>query len=320
MNNIERSAADIETLIEKSKNYASQSIAENTKIAYIRDFKAFQNFCELHDLSALPALPETVTLWITQLADLGKKPSTISRVITSISQIHKAANSDNPINDIVRKTMTGISRSDDRSVRKASPVTKKHLIRILENIKTDIIGIRNKAIILIGWAGAFRRSELVAIDFEDLELQDDGVVINIKKSKTDQIGEGYKIGIPYAKEEKLCPVRNLTRWLDLSQIKRGAIFRQLGPGARNRLHEHCGDRLTSRTISIIIKRLARNAGYYSESFSGHSLRSGFITEAASNGVTERIIMRHTRHRSIPIMRGYIHDGTLFTNNPLSSLL
>jgi site-specific recombinase XerD len=310
----------IDELIERSKNYLSNSIAVNTKEAYVKDFRSFDVFCKEHDLTALPSNPETVMIWITHCAKIGKRTTTISRALTSISQVHKAANFENPINDIVRKTMSGITRSDTRAKRKATPINKKTLIRLIENIRCDIIGIRNRALLLIGWAGAFRRSELVNLNLEDIDLVDDGVIINISCSKTDQAGEGYKIGIPFATDEKLCPVSALVRWLEMSEIKKGAIFRQLGPGARNRLWERCGGRLTSKSVSRIIKRLAAESGYYSETYSGHSLRAGFITEAAAAGVSERIIMRHTRHRSIPIMRGYIHDSTLFKSNPLSSLL
>lgn len=321
MTDLQKRTSDLDFLIQKSKNYIVNSVSASTRKAYSSDWNNFCSFCESKGLNFLPSMPETVSVWVTHLFETGRKPSTIQRALTSIAQAHKLNDLESPINELVRKTVSGIRRESRHIVKKSAPLLADHLVRISENLLNDIIGKRDKAIILFGWAGALRRSEIVAINFDDLEFLDSGISVRIRSSKTDQLNDGYKIGIPFAENQTICPVRSMISWIGISEIDDGPVFRFLGPSARNRIYEKIGPRrLSARSISIIVKRSCELAGYLPNGFSGHSLRSGFITEAASQGVPERLIMRHTRHKSIKVMREYIHDGSIFSDNPLTGLI
>lgn len=307
-------------LLENSKGFIERSISEATKTAYASDFSQFVKFCENNGFESLPASSETVGLWITDMAKKGLRPSTIQRRMTAITQAHKVSSLETPIDEIVRKIYSGIRRTIGTATNKRAPITKDILKKTIDKMPSDIIGIRDRAILLIGWSAAMRRSEIVSLNVEDLKPVSEGIIVRFCRSKTDQEGIGVNIGIPFADDEKYCPVLNLNQWLNLTKIKEGAVFRALGPSARNRLWEKLGKRLNAKTISVIVKRRVDSAGFLSNGFGAHSLRSGFCTEAASKGVSERTIMRHTRHASLTVMRNYIQEGTVFTDNPLNGLL
>jgi integrase len=180
---------------------------------------------------------------------------------------------------------------------------------MVDTLDGSLIGLRDRALILIGFAGAFRRSELVAVEMDDIEFNREGLTITLLQSKTDQEGQGYKKGIPYGSHPDTCPVRSLQDWLQAAKITKGPLFRrvnrygQVGPAA-----------LTGKSVAVIVKKLAKAAGLDERKYSGHSLRAGLITTAANRGVDERSIMKQSGHKSLTVMRGYIQDATLFKNN------
>jgi len=174
-----------------------------------------------------------------------------------------------------------------------------------------LLGIRDKALLLIGFAGGFRRSELVALDVEDLEFCPEGLVINVRRSKTDQEGEGRKVGIPWGQHTITCPVKALQSWLHEGNITEGAIFRPL-----TRHKQILSSRLTAQSVAKVVKRCAKSAGLDPNLYSGHSLRAGLVTSAAMADVSENIIMRQTGHRSSETLRSYIREGDLFQKNVL----
>lgn len=320
MTDIISSQSRLSVLTEKSKDYMSASIADSTKRSYRQDFAQFSAFCEKNDLQSLPAHPDTLILYLSHMADIGRKKSTITRAVTGISQIHIAAGYPRPVNEATHKVLAGIRRSDRKPSKKAKPITLSLLRLMIQTITPDFIGIRNKALLALGWSGALRRSEIVSLQKDDIDLVDDGLIVTIRGSKTDKESHGYSIGIPWSKEDLICPVQALNKWLSIGQIYEGPIFRSLGARSRNMLIDIPSDKsLRPRMVSHIVKQHASFAGLNPHDYSGHSLRSGFITEAAERGISERVIMRHTRHNSVVVMRGYIHDGSLFRDNPLGSI-
>lgn len=318
-----RDNESLEKLGNVVNQYRRRSKAESTCQAYRRDLKKFTEWCEQNTRSPLPASPDTVALYIAYLADtLHRAPSTISRVMTSISQAHKLAGHRTPTNaPDVTTVWQGIRRVHGTSQKRAKALTTEDLKKVIASIIPSFLGKRDRALLLIGWAAAMRRSEIVALDVGDVEFVDEGMIITIRKSKTDQTGEGFKIGIPRAKDVKCCPVDALRRWLDLARHKSGPLFFSVGtPGNHWHVQVDEPKRLVPKTVNLILSRRMKQAGLSCSGFSGHSLRAGFITSAAKNGTPENLIQLHTRHRSSRVLRGYIRDGSLFENNPLFLLL
>jgi site-specific recombinase XerD len=289
--------------------------SENTKKSYQSDFKKFAEWCLSVDLAALPADPDTVRLYLVFLDKIGRKSSTITRVITSIRQAHKLANFDSPISMSVSETAKALFRKLGVEKTKKSALTKDKLERILKFIGQDFLGIRDRAIILVGWTGALRRSEIVEINFEDIEQVAEGLIITIRRSKTDQMGKGRKIGLPFVdSDQNFCAARALQNWLTTSKIKSDSVFRQIGKGRKK-----IGERLDDKQISRVVKGYAKKAGYDPAVFGGHSLRSGLATTLASIGIEERKIMNITGHKSLPMLREYIQRGELFFEHPILTL-
>ena len=186
---------------------------------------------------------------------------------------------------------------------------------MIDDLKIEKIKkLRNRTLILIGFAGGFRRTEIISIDYEDLEFVDEGVKITLKKSKTDQFGEGMIKGLPYFNNEKYCPVTSLKNWINLSKIKNGPIFRRFAKGSKL-----TGNRLTDQSVVLLIKDCLQIAVIENQNFSGHSLRSGFATVAAESGADERSIMAMTGHKTTQMVRRYIREANIFKNNALSKI-
>jgi site-specific recombinase XerD len=303
-------------LKEKMDDIAKSTKSDATKRAYRSDIQIFSQWCDSQGLECLPSTDEIVALYIVHLNEMKYKPSTIRRQLSAISQAHKLSGHDSPVTPHVKEIEKGIRRLVGTHQKKVEPITIEILKRILKHCGADIFGVRDRALFLIGFAGAFRRSEIISMDAEQLEHRAEGLVITMGKTKTDQEGEGRKVAIPfYDPDITLCPVRALTFWLKVTGIERGPVFRPLGQAKKIK-----EKRLRRRTIAIIVKKYIKLAGYDPQKFSGHSLRSGFATTAARKGIEERLIMRQTGHKSIPVMRGYIDDGTLFRNHPLAKVL
>jgi integrase len=295
--------ADAEKFVRAAK-------AANTVKAYRSDWRAFENFCRARELVALPAATATVAAWAAQ-ATSRLKANTIERHLAAISQAHQLAGVPNPVEDkLVRTVMAGIRRAKGTAQKGKEPLSAELLRKMLSALPDDLRAARDRAMLLVGFAGALRRSELVALRFENIRFIDEGLVITIPRSKTDPEGEGHTIGIPYGSYPESCPVRALENWLARSNITCGYLFTRIGRWDG----EVTGKPISDHQLAKIIKRLARSAGLDADAFSGHSLRSGLATAAAEGGATERAIMDQTRHRSLKQVRKYIRRGSLFKDN------
>lgn len=313
---LELTGTDIDALydlLEKSK-------APNTRKAYASDMRSFGAWCTSRGTPSLPAPPVAVVLYLRDLADRGRAPSTIKRHLSSISVAHQLAghvDAANPArNPLVLTALDGL-RNELRGHRptQAAALRMDALRAIVAKIPDDIEGVRDKAIILIGFAGGFRRSEVSRLDREDLTVTTGGLAVYVPWSKTDQAGEGDTVGLPYGSHLATCPVRAWQAWASLVDGAGMAV----GPAFRdtrwNRINSH---RLGDRTISTMLARRAAAAGL-DGAFSGHSMRAGFATEAFSAGVPEVTVMRHGRWKSSSVMRRYIRDGGMWQDNPAARL-
>ncbi len=290
--------------------YAARSKADHTWKAYQADLRDFRSWCDSHGLASLPAKPETVAAYLTVLAQ-HCKVATIQRRLSAISQRHAAAGVESPTRSaIVRLTMQGIRRTHAplQTVRKVRPAVTSIIYKLVDPLNTSLIDQRDRALILLGFAGAFRRSELAQVRLSDITETEDGLRVVLRQSKTDQEGEGFVKGIPYGHEHKTCPVRAWNTWKEVAGITDGMAFRSITR------HGKLGTSLSDRAVAEVIKRRAKAAGLDYQDYSGHSLRAGLATAAAQAGVSERVIAKQTGHKSLPVLRGYIREGSLFTEN------
>jgi len=250
---------------------------------------------------------------------MNTKLSTLRRRLVSIGIIHKLKghylDTKHPI---IIENLMGIKRKKGSIQTGKKPILINHLkqiINVIDEQKTQKIKkLRNRTLILLGFGGGFRRTELISINFEDLDFVGEGVKITLKRSKTDQFGEGLVKGLPYFTNEKYCPVTSLKNWLNLSKIKTGPIFRRFAKSSILTRH-----RLTDQSVVLIIKEFLKKAGIENQNFSGHSLRSGFATVAAESGADERSIMAMTGHKTTQMVRRYIREANIFKNNALSKI-
>lgn len=261
-------------------------------------------------LSMLPASPATVAEHVAHLAET-RRPTTISRRLASISVAHKAAGFTSPCSsELVRSTLAGVRRRIGTAKRRVVPIRVRHIRASAEAMRTDLKGLRGRALLLIAYAACLRRSELVALDVEDVRLTDLGAELTIRKSKTDQFGEGHVIAIHRGERETTCPVRALQTWLDAAGIRTGPVFRPVAKGGR--VSEN---RLSSQAVAEVIKSLAPLMGLDPRAVAGHSTRSGMITDAfAVSGLTQAEIARHSRHRS-NVIADYLREADLYSRNP-----
>ena len=309
---------DLKSLHEATLNNLKSSKANNTLRAYKSDFKDFGAFCAKHGLSSLPSEPKIVSIYLTHLSK-NSKISTIRRRLVSISMFHKLKghylDTKHPI---ITENLLGIKRLKGSIQRGKKPILINHLksiVNVIDEQKCEEIKkLRDRSIILIGFGGGFRRSELISIDHEDLEFVSEGLKINIKRSKTDQFGEGMTKGLPYFSNEIYCPVTSLKKWLEVSKIKSGPIFRRFSKGSL--LTEK---RLTDQSVVLLMKEYLNLAGIENKNFAGHSLRAGFATVAAESGADERSIMAMTGHKTTQMVRRYIREANIFKNNALNKI-
>ena len=309
---------DIKALHEETLNNLKTSKANNTLRAYRSDFKDFAGFCIKHGFKSMPSDPKIVSLYLTYLSKKSKI-STLRRRLVSIGVVHKLKghylDTKHPV---IIENLMGIKRVKGSKQVGKKPILINHLKEIInvinqQNIE-EIVKLRNKTLILVGFGGGFRRTELISIDYEDLEFVNEGVKIALKRSKTDQFGEGMIKGLPYFSKETYCPVMNLKNWLKISKIKSGPIFKRFAKGSVLTKH-----RLTDQSVVLIIKDCLKLAGIENTNFSGHSLRSGFATVAAEAGADERSIMAMTGHKTTQMVRRYIKEANLFKNNALNKV-
>ena len=316
MNNI---ITDLKALQEETLLNLQNSKANNTVRAYKSDFNDFGIFCAQNGFKSLPSDPKIVSLYLTYLSTKNVKMSTLKRRLVSIGVIHKLKGHylDTKHPAIIENIM-GIKRRKGSIQKAKKPILINNLRKIINVIdqekKEEIKKLRDRSIILIGFSGGFRRNEIVSIDCDDLDFVPEGLKISIRRSKTDQFGEGFTKALPYFDNSQYCPVVSLKKLLDLSKINTGPVFRRFIKGSK--LSEY---RLTDQTVALLIKKYINLAGIDSRNYSGHSLRSGFATSAADSGVEERNIMAMTGHKSAEMVRRYIKDANLFKNNALNKL-
>ena len=316
MNNI---ISDIKALKDETLLNLQSSKSENTIRAYKSDFNDFGLFCAQNGFKSLPTEPKIVSLYLTHLSTKDNKIRTLKRRLVSIGVIHKLKGHylDTKHPSIIENIM-GIKRRKGSAQNGKKPLLINNLKLIINSIdqykKDEIKQLRDKSIILIGFSGGFRRKEIVSLNYDDLEFVSEGLKITLRKSKTDQFGEGSLKGLPYFDNSNYCPVISLQKWLNISKIKSGPVFRRFIKGSK--ISEK---RLTDQTVALLIKKYLELAGINSRNFSGHSLRSGFATSAAESGAEERSIMAMTGHKSTEMVRRYIKEANLFKNNALNKI-
>ena len=310
---------DIKTLQQETLLNLQNSKAINTVRAYKSDFNDFGLFCARNGFKSLPSEPKIVSLYLTHLSTRNIKMSTLKRRLVSIGVLHKLKGHylDTKHPSIIENIM-GIKRRKGSIQKSKKPLlinNLKKIINVIDKEKNhEIKKIRDRSIILIGFSGGFRRNEIVSLDYDDLEFVQEGLKISLKRSKTDQFGEGSVKGLPYFENSKYCPVISIKKWIEISKISSGAIFRRFIKGSKL---SH--NRLTDQSVALLIKHYLKLAGIESRNYSGHSLRSGFATSAAESGAEERSIMAMTGHKSTEMVRRYIKEANLFKNNALNKI-
>ena len=310
---------DIKKLHEETLLNLKSSKANNTLRAYNSDFNDFELFCVKNAFKSLPSDPKIVSLYLTHLSTKDLKMSTLKRRLVSIGVIHKLKGHylDTKHPSIIENIM-GIKRRKGSVQKAKKPILINNLKAIINVIdqqnKEEIKKLRDRTIILIGFSGGFRRNEIVSLDYDDLDFVPEGLKINIRRSKTDQFGEGSIKALPYFDNSEYCPVLSIKKWIEKSKISNGPIFRRFLKGSKLSIN-----RLTDQTIALLIKEYLTLAGIDSKNYSGHSLRSGFATSAAESGAEERSIMAMTGHKSTEMVRRYIKEANLFKNNALNKI-
>ena len=310
---------DIKALQEETLLNLKSSKATNTIRAYKSDFSDFGLFCVKNGFKSLPSEPKIVSLYLTHLSTKNIKISTLKRRLVSIGVIHKLKGHylDTKHPSIIENIM-GIKRRKGSIQKGKKPLLINNLRQIInvidEQNTEEIKKLRDRSIILIGFSGGFRRNEIVSLDFDDLDFVAEGVKINLKRSKTDQFGEGTVKGLPYFDNSQYCPVISIQKWIKISKISSGPLFRRFKKGLTL-----SNNRLTDQTVALLIKEYLELTGIDSKNYSGHSLRSGFATSAAESGVEERSIMAMTGHKSTEMVRRYIKEANLFKNNALNKI-
>jgi site-specific recombinase XerD len=300
--------------LELAREYARLSKAENTLRGYRADWRDFCGWCASHVLCPLPASADTVAAYIAECTG-HLKVGSIQRRLNAIAEAHKAMGLESPThNPVVLNTLKGIRRTlGTAPVQKTAALTDD-VKAMVAATDSGIIGVRDRAIVLLGFAGAFRRSELVALDVADCVFGREGLTVMLRRSKTDQDGAGRKIGIPYGASPDTCPIRCLQDWLGQGTVSEGPLFRSI-----NRHGKVQPRRLSGTDIARIVKKLAERAGLDPAKYAGHSLRAGHATSAAIAGASERSIMNQTGHRSVQMVRRYIRDANLFRENSAGKL-
>jgi site-specific recombinase XerD len=310
---------DIKALKEETLLNLQNSKANNTVRAYKSDFNDFGLFCAQNGFKSLPSEPKIVSLYLTYLSTKDVKMSTLKRRLVSIGVVHKLKGHylDTKHPSIIENIM-GIKRRKGSIQQGKKPLlinNLKQIINVIDNDKNEEIKkLRDRSIILIGFSGGFRRNEIVSLDYEDLDFVKEGLKIRIKRSKTDQFGEGLVKGLPYFDNSQYCPVISMCKWIEISKINSGPLFRRFSKGSKL-----SNNRLSDQTVALLIKDYLEKAGIESRNFSGHSLRSGFATSAAESGAEERSIMAMTGHKSTEMVRRYIKEANLFKNNALNKI-
>ena len=296
---------DVKNLELETLKNLKNSKAHNTLRAYQADFKDFTKFCLKNSFNSMPSDPKIIALYLTHLSSFSKF-STLKRRLASIKVIHRLkGHYIDTKHPIIAENLMGIKRKMGVKQTSKKPILindLKLIINVINKDKNEYKKLQNKALILIGFAGGFRRSELVSIEYEDIEFVNEGVKILVQRSKTDQTGLGMMKAIPYFQNKIYCPVTSLRDWISYSKISDGKIFK-----------------ISDKTVALTIQKYALLAGLDKTKYAGHSLRSGFATSTAETGADERSIMAMTGHKTTQMVRRYIQEANLFKNNALNKI-
>lgn len=305
----------LDELDHRAKHYRAKSRADATRLAYMNDLKIFKAWCDQYGLQPIPATPQTVTFFLTWCADQQLRASTIERRRAAIHYAHKLAGLSTPTTDPeVTTTMEGIRNALGTKVNKKKPITIKLLLEMLDHCPDSLVGLRDRALLVLDFCGAFRRSEVVSLQVHELELVPKGLKAHLKKSKTDQQGKGRIVPIFDGKTLK---VRDTVKtWLLAAHIDEGAIFRAFKRNSTSVRKEA----LSSHSVAHIIKHYVELAGYNPEHYSGHSIRRGFLTSAAAAGVPLKKLMSVSGHKKFDTVMEYIEDEELFEDHAGESFL
>jgi site-specific recombinase XerD len=308
--------AEFNEALELAQDFAKASKAPATQAAYASDFRIFESWCRPRRLSALPATAESLCAFLADQATLGKRASTLGRRLAAVRYFHRAAGYESPTgNEKVKAVLSGIRRTIGAAPVRKKAATSDLVLGMVGGKGASLRELRNRAILLLGFAGAFRRSELVGLNVDDLEETAEGMLVTLRRSKTDQEGLGRRVAIP--RGEIACPVAALRAWLDAAGIAEGAIFRRIF----NRRNQRVTDRrLAARNVASVVKAGAAKLGFDPSSFGGHSLRSGLVTTAVKRGVNLMKICDQTGHKSLEMLRVYSRDAELFACNAAAGLL
>ena len=306
---------DLSTVSSQTRQFIAESLSAGTLRAYQSDLRIFAAWCEDHGFQSMPATSGTVADFLSEQAENGLSPSSLTRRVAAIKYAHEAKGFQSPTTDkIVSVTMKGIRRSKKQATQKKTPATAEKIITMLAHCDTSTLsGKRDKALLLIGFAGAFRRSELAALTVNDIQVSEAGIRVTIRSSKTDQEGQGQEIAIP---DGKMNAVAVLQDWLDSAGINEGYLFRGFYKGGK-RIRDTM---LSGQAIADIVKAYAIKSGLNPAEFAGHSLRSGFVTSAAESGASLLKIMDQSRHKSVDVVRGYVRSAKLFHDHAGSDFL
>jgi site-specific recombinase XerD len=298
-------SAAVVSLETAASDFAKASKSAATRRAYQADAADFAIWCEHHGVESLPAGVDTVAAYLASLAGSGLKASTITRRCAGIRYVHRLAGLETPTNnESLKAVLAGIRRSIGTAVTRKAPATAETIRAIVADMPDDLRGLRDRALLLLGFAGALRRSELVALDVEDLEETTEGLLVHIRQSKSDQEGAGDFVSIPHG--SRLRPVAGVKAWLEAAGITEGPIFRQIKKGGSVTL-----GRLSDRSVAQIVKGRAEAAGFDPAIFSGHSLRAGFVTSALHHGADILRVMDVTRHREVSTLKTYDRRAKAF---------
>lgn len=294
--------------------------APNTRRAYAADLRHFAAWCDTHGRGSLPASAETVAEYLAAHADV-LAVSTLQRRLSAISKAHQVTDHPSPTDTaLVRRAWRGLRRTvaaeaPQRAARQGkAPLLPGDLRAMVVALPDSLSGARDACVLLAGFAGGLRRSELVAIDLGDLQWRPEGLVVSLRRSKTDQEGAGRLVGIPHGHHAPTCPVRATRRWIEVAGLRDGRLLRSIDR------HDNLGPSLSGHAVAQIVQRAAAAAGLDARRYGGHSLRAGLATAAAQAGRSERAIAAQTGHRSVAVLRGYIRDGSLFRDNAATGLL
>jgi integrase len=307
---------DLADTADRARGYAHQARAQSTRRSYATAWTDFRRWCDARGLAALPAAPETVGLYLADQAQT-HRVATLRLRLVAIGQAHRLrGHALDPRHPAVRDVWAGIRRHHGTAPQQTTAATSEVLRDALRELarRPGLRALRDRALLLVGFAAALRRSELVALDLADLRHVPEGLVLTLRRAKTDQEGAGTEVALPHGQHALTCPVRALTAWLEAAGISEGAVFVSVTRGGRA-----TATRLSDRDVARAVKAAVAAAGYDPAGFAGHSLRAGFATSAARAGVPEHLIMQQTRHRSAATLRGYVRRGGLFRDNAASKV-